>query len=96
MAYTAMMEFDWDDAKSDVCNNERGFDFAYVVRCFFDPHRLISRDNRFDYGEERFQLLAQIDRRVYFVTYTLRAEVIRIISARKANQREVKRYENQT
>ena len=39
---------------------------------------------------------SQIDKRVFFVTYTLRAEVIRIISARRANQREVKRYENQT
>ena len=50
----------------------------------------------FDYGEDRFHVLGQIDERVFFVTYTLRAEVIRIISARKANQREVKRYENQT
>ena len=40
-------------------------------------------DNRFDYGEDRFHLLGQIDKRVFFVTYTLRAEVIRIISARK-------------
>ena len=90
------MEFNWDDAKSDACLKERGFDFNYAVRCFLDPRRMISRDSRFDYGEERFHLLAQIDNRVFFVTYTLRAEVIRIISARKANQREVNRYENQT
>ena len=90
------MEFDWDETKSDACLKEREFDFTFAVRCFWDPHRLISRDSRFDYGEDRFQLLGQIDKRVFFVTYTLRAEVIRIISARKANQREVKRYENQT
>ena len=90
------MEFDWDETKSDACLKERGFDFTYAVQCFLDPRRMISRDNRFDYGEDRFQLLGRIDKRVFFVTYTLRAEVIRIISARKANQREVKRYENQT
>ena len=90
------MEFDWDETKSDACLNEREFDFTFAVQCYLDPHRLISRDSRFDYGEDRFQLLGQIDKRVFFVTYTLRAEVIRIISARKANQREVKRYENQT
>ena len=90
------MEFDWDETKSDACLNEREFDFTFEVQCFLDPHRLISRDSRFDYGEDRFQLLGKIDKRVFFVTYTLRAEVIRIISARKANQREVKRYENQT
>ena len=66
------------------------------MQCFLDPQRMISRDKRFAYGEDRFQLLRQIDKRVFFVTYTLWAEVIRMISARKANQREVKRYENQT
>ena len=90
------MEFDWDETKSDACLKEREFDFTFAVQCFLDPDRLISRDNRFDYGEDRFQLLGQINKRVFFMTYTLRAEVIRIISARKANQREVKRYENQT
>ena len=90
------MEFDWDGIKSDACLIERGFDFMTAAQCFMDPHRMISRDSRFDYGEDRFQVLGQIDERVFFVTYTLRAEVIRIISARKANQREVKRYENQT
>ena len=90
------MEFDWNETKSDECLREREFDFTYAAQCFMDPRRMISRDSRFDYGEDRFHVLGQIDKRVFFVTYTLRAEVIRIISARKANQREVKRYENQT
>ena len=90
------MEFDWNETKSDECLREREFDFTYVAQCFMDPRRMISRDSRFDYGEDRFHVLGQIDKRIFFVTYTLRAEVIRIISARKANQREVKRYENQT
>ena len=90
------MGFDWDDVKNNACLKERGFDFTTAVQCFMDPHRMISRDRRFDYGEDRFHVLGQIDNRVFFVTYTLRAEVVRIISARKANQREVKRYENQT
>jgi len=34
-----------------------------------------------------------IDGRVFFVAYTPRETVLRIISARKANQREVKEYE---
>jgi uncharacterized DUF497 family protein len=39
-------------------------------------------------------LLAAIDGRTFFVVYTIRGKVIRIISARKANQREMKDYEN--
>ncbi|MFZ4556309.1 MAG: hypothetical protein ACOYN8_08020 [Pseudanabaena sp.] len=31
---------------------------------------------------------------MFFVVYTLRGDVIRLISARKANQREVKQYDN--
>lgn len=90
------MNFEWDEAKSDACFAERGFDFAYAARAFFDPERLIQADTRHSYGEDRYQLLGKIDGRLFVVVYTPRNGVIRIISARKANQREVKRYENRT
>ena len=61
-----------------------------------DPARQIHQDNRWDYGEDRYQLLGTIERRIFVVVYTARGEVIRIISARKANQREVEDYENST
>jgi len=94
MAYSTHMEFEWDREKSDVCFTERGFDFAYVLRAFMDADRLIHKDTRWDYGEDRYQLLGAIDGRVFFVAYTIRGTVLRIISARKANQREVNDYEN--
>jgi uncharacterized DUF497 family protein len=59
-----------------------------------DADRLIHKDTRWDYGEDRYQLLGAIEGRVFFVVYTIRGTVIRIISARKANQREVDDYEN--
>lgn len=94
MAYSTHMEFEWDREKSDACFTERGFDFPYVLRAFMDANRLIHKDTRWDYGEDRYQLLGAIDRRVFFVAYTIRGTVLRIISARKANQREVNDYEN--
>ncbi len=90
------MEFEWDEAKSETCFLERGFDFAYVIRAFFDPCRLVRADARWDYGEDRYQLLGSIEGRVFFVAYTLRGQTIRVISARKANRREVHDYENAT
>ena len=45
------------------------------------------------FGQERYQLLGKIDGRLFFVVYTVRGRIIRIISARKANRREVKEYE---
>lgn len=46
------MNFEWDEAKSETCFQERGFDFAYAARAFFDPDRIIQADIRHSYGEE--------------------------------------------
>lgn len=88
------LNFEWDEAKSDACFKERGFDFAYAAQAFFDPCRWIAPDLRHSYGEERLWLLGRIDTRVFVVVYTPRPHAIRIISARKANAREVQRHEN--
>ena len=87
------MDFEWDLVKSNSCQNSRNFDFAYVISVFKDPTLLIEHDQRWDYGEERFRAIGVVDKRVFVVIFTRRAKVIRIISARKANSREVKRYE---
>jgi hypothetical protein len=90
------MRFEWDEAKSDACFQSRGFDFAYAAFAFADPDRVIRQDGRYSYGEDRYQLIARIEHRLFVLVYTPRNEVIRIISARKANQREVKQYESRS
>lgn len=90
------MNFAWDEAKSEACFEERGFDFVYATRVFLDPNRIVHSDTRRSYGEERYQLLGMIEQRPFMVVYTLRHDTMRIISARKANQREVREYENST
>jgi uncharacterized DUF497 family protein len=87
------MDFEWDMAKSNLCQISRNFDFAYVISVFTDPALLVEQDQRWDYGEERFRALGIIDGRVFVVVFTRRLRAIRIISARRANSREVKRYE---
>lgn len=88
------MDFEWDNAKSKACFQERGFDFAYAARAFLDPGRQIRPDLRYSYGEDRYQLVGSIEGRLFLVAFTHRQQAIRIISARKANQREVKQYDN--
>jgi uncharacterized DUF497 family protein len=85
--------FEWNSAKSDACVRMRGFDFAYAASAFADPHRIVREDNRFVYGEARFQLIGRVEGRLFVLAYTPRSDAIRIISARKANPREVRRYE---
>jgi len=50
MAHGRQMEFEWDEAKNSTCFEHRGFDFAYAVRAFLDPHRIVAQDRRRDYG----------------------------------------------
>lgn len=88
------MNFEWDEHKSELCFEERGFDFAYAAQAFFDPHRMVRADLRFDYGEQRFMLLGEVQGRLFSLVYTPRTHAVRIISARKANAREAKLYEN--
>jgi uncharacterized DUF497 family protein len=59
---------------------------------FLDCHRLEKEDLREDYREDRVITLGEIENRLYVVDYTLRVEAIRLISAKKANQREQRRY----
>ena len=90
------MEFEWDDAKSDACFAQRGFDFAYAIRASLDDDRIVGRDRRWDYGDDRYRLLGAIEGRVVVVIYTVRGSAIRIISARKASAKEVREYERNT
>ena len=94
MDYTKVLIFEWDEAKSNRCLKERGFDFHYVVQVFADLDAVVRMDNRRDYGEERFEVVGRVCSRVFTVVYTHRANAIRVISARRANHREVKRYES--
>lgn len=54
---------------------------------------LIVEDLRKDYGERRFQALGFIEERLHVLVFTPRAGNVHVISLRKANEREVKRYE---
>ena len=93
LAYGSGMEFEWDEAKNSACFERRSFDFAYAVRAFLDPHRIVAQDRRRDFGGDRYRLLGTVDGRVYVVVYTVRGSAVRIISARRANRKEVADYE---
>ena len=54
---------------------------------------LIREDTREDYGERRYCVLGFIEDRLHSVVFTPRGGKPRVISLRKANKREVKRYE---
>ena len=85
------MEIEFDEAKSAKNERERGLPFALAILLFAGA-RLEWEDRRKDYGEDRVNALGEIEGRVFFATYTKRGEIIRIISFRKANAREIRLY----
>jgi len=84
-------QFEFDPAKSARNERERGLPLALAAR-LFDAPRLEWEDRRTDYGETRFNTLGEIEGRVFFATFTRRSEAVRIISFRKANAGESRRY----
>ena len=87
------MEFEWDDARNDACFTHRGFGCSYAVRAFQDGDRIVGRDRRRDYVEDRYRPLGTMEGRVPVVIDTIRGSVVRMISARKANARETREHE---
>ncbi|MCP5184065.1 MAG: BrnT family toxin [Pseudomonadales bacterium] len=70
---------------------ERGLDFDRCVEVF-DGITLEVEDTRFEYDERRTLCVGFLDSRMVMIAYTSRGSTRRIISMRKCNAREVKRY----
>lgn len=83
--------YEWDEKKEDENIKKHGIDFE-TATLIWESMTLSERDGRFDYGEERFVALGEIDERTIAVVYTWRQGNRRIISARKASRDERKRY----
>jgi uncharacterized protein len=88
------MQFEFDETKNQVNIRERGLSFSRVEE--FDFRNAYNEvDKRFK-DEVRIKALGYIENRLYMVVYTMREFTIRVISFRKANDREVKKYETQS
>jgi len=82
--------YEWDETKSLKNLNERGFGFDIIFDADWDYSLEVEQVRD---GEKRTFALVPIKNRLYAVAYTMRGEKTRVISLRKANTREVKRYE---
>jgi uncharacterized protein len=86
------MEIEFDPAKDAKNQEKHGISLAEAGRLDWDS-MYVRPDTRFDYGEERFKGIAPLGARLYTVIFTPRNETKRIISLRKANQKEFDEYE---
>ncbi len=92
--YTEKFEFEWDPAKAQSNREKHGVSFEEAMTAFDDFEALRVSDPKHSTElEAREWLIGASDAGVLVVVYTLREGVRRLISARKANSREKKRYE---
>jgi len=87
------VQYEWDERKRSENVRKHGVDFEEALRFKWDA-ALIEIDNRRDYGEPRMSAIAPIEDRLYMMTH--RGGFIRIISLRKANLREWRKYVKET
>ncbi|MCK6576220.1 BrnT family toxin [Myxococcota bacterium] len=87
------MDMEWDERKARTNLEKHGVDFADAVAALEDPCALTTPDDSSE--EVRFASLG-LDSlgRLLVVVYTIRGERIRLISARRANRREARQYED--
>ena len=85
------MDFEWDSAKEFANRRKHGIDFKTAAKVFLDPY-VIEFEDRDTTGELRFNAIGLVDGRMLFVAYTMRGDVVRIISARGAEPHEKRKY----
>lgn len=87
-----MSEVSFDPAKNERNITSRGISFEAAELFEWDT-AMIAEDLRMEYGEKRSQALGFITGRLHAMVFTPRAGRVHVISLRKANRREVRRYE---
>lgn len=87
------LAFDWDPGNTDK-NRKHGVIDKEAEEPFFDTKKKTFPDRLHSGTEERFRIIGKTRKgRLLFIAFTIRKGIIRIISARDANTKEVPLYE---
>ncbi len=87
------VRFEWDPDKAVINLQRHKVSFEEAVESFFDPEAVDDFDPDHSEEETRYNLIGLSSRRLMFVVYTEEAhEVIRLISARKAEKKHRRVY----
>ncbi len=87
--------FEWDEAKRQSNLAQHGVDFEAARRLTW-AEAVEAPDRRRDYSEERVVALGPIDGRLHAMVFTRRGDAVRVISLRRANDREQRAWAART
>jgi hypothetical protein len=85
------VDYEFDPIKDERNLDKHGLSLADADGFDWET-AVVDEDIRKLYAEPRFEAKGFIGERLYVMVYCLRADVVRVISLRKANTREVKDY----
>lgn len=85
------MTFEWDEKKNQINLEKHKISFE-LISLVFNETLITKDDERHDYNEVRYIGYGLIQGRCINVIFTKRGEKIRIISGRKANAKETRKY----
>lgn len=89
-----LKEFLWDTGNRDKNRLKHKVESTEAEEIFFDDEKIILKDRLHSGKEERFIVLGTTKMgRLLFIVFTLRADKIRVISARDVSKKERKLYE---
>jgi uncharacterized DUF497 family protein len=88
------MRFTWSERKRATNLKDHGLDFVDAPRVF-EGLTYTFEDDRFDYGEQRFETLGLLAGVPVSIVHTEDQDEIRVISFRKATKREANLYYQQ-
>ncbi|MDO9226593.1 MAG: BrnT family toxin [Pseudomonadota bacterium] len=86
------MKIIYDPAKNDRNIRERGLSFERVADFEFDNATFLTDDRR-EYNELRRVAIGYLDGRLHHLCFVETTTGIRVISFRKANQREARKHD---
>lgn len=87
------MRIEFDPVKNTANIKKHGISLDMALEIDIEESFTLE-DNRGQYGEFRFQMFCPIKGRLHIMIFTFRENVYRVISLRKANDREIRRYKN--
>lgn len=87
-----MIRIFFDPVKDAVNFDKHGLNLS-DFQGFDDNTDITIADNRADYGERRYRTFGRIAGMGYMIAFTIRGDQLRLISFRRAHEKEMKRYE---
>jgi len=94
---TRITEFEWDKGNTDKNWEKHRVSDEECEEVFFDPNKKVLEDALHSVDEARYILIGQTKlNRFLFISFTLRKNKVRVISARDLNKKEKHLYEERT